>query len=424
MGEQIRVMKQLVATEVADLKQTMQAQVAEVKQVAMYQDRVYQERIRRLEMRVEQLSEFCLHLAKSTGSTGALRILPPELLNADAADEAAAAASGRAAALSSTVIDDDDLPEEPQGVAGVQSKYASKLDAMYTYYTTSNIQVFHPAMTLPHFTRMLRDCRLCEFGSGTSAELLWMAVLRHLGKKRRRRQANLRNATTLVTGKAAGMSGKRTVDLFAQERLDEIPHEAFPDALFYLSVERFGKFRADLAPDRAFESFLLTNVFPFVDAALETHHAALHAVENAVLSSRDPTAATNPVAAYKTEAVRTVVKDYMAKIRNDFRDVAAKANNGRETEFMALDGFVEFVRTHDLMPLISKPDLRQIFVACSALEKAKNPSAPADTVSLPGLIGALYHLAERIYGDPLFADKYPDPEARIRKLLSKMFLLK
>jgi len=430
MGEQVRVMKQLVATEVADLKSAMQVQVAEVKQIVMNQDRVYQDRIRRLEARVEQLSEFCLHLAKSSGSSGALRLLPPELLNADVANEAnqdrsiVSGGGGKEASHSGFGEDDDD-EGEIHTVDAVAGKYKEKLDAIYRYYTMSNINVFHPTMTLPHFTKLLRDCHLCDFGSDTTAELLWMAVMRRLGKKRKRRQANMGKATTLITGKGPNVGGKKAIENWAQERLDEIPPEAFPDALFILSMEKLGKHRADLTPDRVFEAFLLTEIFPVLDQKLEQ---ASGITNRAAIPSSADKSATMPGSAaldsYKTPEVKAIMKEYIAKIRNEFKTSVNTALNGRDSDHMNLDAFVEFVRRQDLMPLISKPDLRQIFTVCAAIEGQKNPAAKPDTVTVPGLLNAMYHLAERIYGDVLFADKYPTPEARIRKLTSKMFLLK
>lgn len=422
MGEQVRVMKQLVATEVADLKSAMQLQVAEVKQIVMSQDRVYQDRIRRLEARVEQLSEFCLHLAKSSGSSGALRLLPPELLNADVAAEAANARKDSGKSFDDEDGGFEDDAAEAHTVDAVASKYKEKLDAIYRYYTTSNINVFHPAMTLPHFTKLLRDCHLCDFGSDTTAELLWMAVMRRLGRKRKRRQAaHMRNATTLVTGKQPNLAGKKSVELWSQERLDEIPLDAFPDALFILGMEKLGKHRADLTPDRVFEAFLLTDIFPVLDQKLEQASG----ITNPALPG-GPNRSVQPAAleSYKTEECKAVLKEHMARIRNEFKSAVNFSLNGRDGEHMNLDAFVEFVRRQDLMSLISKPDLRQVFTVCAAIEAQKNPKAKPDTITVPGLINAMCHIAERIYGDALFADKYPSAEARLRKLTSKMFLLK
>ena len=70
LTKQVKVMKQLLQTELNDLKGGMHQQVTEIKQIVMHQDKIYQERIRRLETRVEQISEFSMHLARSKGMGG------------------------------------------------------------------------------------------------------------------------------------------------------------------------------------------------------------------------------------------------------------------------------------------------------------------------------------------------------------------
>ena len=90
---------------------------------------------------------------------------------------------------------------------------------------------------------------------------------------------------------------------------------------------------------------------------------------------------------------------------------------------MDIDGFVELARRHDLLPLISKPDLRAIFDTVAGMENLRG-SVKAGTLSRAAVIMALCHLADRIYGDRLLVDKYPTPDSRVQKLLSKMFLLK
>jgi hypothetical protein len=126
---------------------------------------------------------------------------------------------------------------------------------------------------------------------------------------------------------------------------------------------------------------------------------------------------------YKTEEVKSLVKEYIPRLKESFNSCLRAVQDYRDTT-LNLDGFVEFARTGDLLPLISKPDLRQIFIACSAVEKSHHPETKDDTISISSFILAIYHLADRIYGTPLLADKYPTPEARVQKLLSKVYLLK
>jgi len=418
LSDQVKVMKQLVSTEVADLKNVMQLQVAEVKQIVMHQDRVYQDRIRRLETRIEQLSEFAMQLARSTGTSG-LRELPPELFDDGGAAGGGGGGGSRSLASASPARgggDDDDDDEQEHGIEGIMHKYKEKIDGIYRHYTTSNIQVFHPAMTLSHFARMCRDCRLNDFNSGTPTELLWMAVMRRLGTKRKRRvPSNLRNASTINTGK---FTAKKGVKSFAYERLDEIPHEAFPEALYALAVEKMGRDRIDLSPETLFETFLVTDIFPNTDAQIEASRAIVPMDD-----SHRAQLASDSIQAYRTEEVKAIVKEYMARLRESFKRAVA-VHDFRDGAPMTLDAFVELVKRHELMPLISKPDLRQIFVACSQIERMKNKDAVPDTLSLSSLVLAVYHLADRIYGDALYIDKYPTPEARVQKLLAKMYLLR
>ena len=423
LAEQVRVMKQLVTAEVADLKGVMQQQVTEIKQIVMAQDRVYQERMRRMESRVEQLSEFSMHLARSTGTSGSLRNVPLSMLGGEEGGS-----PGNAGGASPARNDDDDDEDAPQGVEGIVAKYKDKLDAIYTFYTTSNINVFHPAMTIAHFTRLCKDCNLCSFQeAGTPAELLWMAVIRKLGKKRARRAPKPSGSVTSIN---QGKFPKDKKGNFAFERLQEIPREAFPDAMYYLSVERLGQHRADLPPEHMFETFLVTEVFPNVDDRMQflrsaaAAGSAAAAMTSASMMPKDLSAASDvTIQDYKTEPVKAVVKEYYPQIRESFTECVKWQNYSDST--MNLDGFVEFARRHDLLPLIAKPDLRQIFMACTAIQRAQHKEGvKSDTLQLPALITGLYHLADRIYSDRLFADKYPTPESRVRKLLAKMFLLR
>ena len=398
LAEQIKVMKQLVTTEVSDLKGVMQGQVAEIKQIVMHQDRVYQERIRRLESRVEQLSEFQMHLARSGASTGTMQQLPESLTR-----EIAAPGSP-----SPDRADDDEDDGYESGVKGVQTKYKDKIDAIYDHYTHSNIQVFHPSMTLAHFTKFCKDCNFSSLrDNSTPTELLWMSIIRKLQKRKRNRK--LPKGTTLVSKyvkpKEAG---------FAFERLEEIPKELFPQALGILASEKVGKERPDLPPEHVFETFLVVDVFPHTDPRIAAARGGGMTAE--------PTGAAS-IQEYKTDAVHEIMKPYLARLRESFWESVRSAQRFTD-EAMNLDGFVEFVRRHDLLPLIAKPDVRQIFLACSAIEAQRNKDAKPDTINVKGAFNlTIYHLADRIYGDRLYAEKYPTPESRVQKLLAKMFLL-
>jgi hypothetical protein len=400
LAEQIKVMKQLVTTEVTDLKAVMQSQVAEIKQIVMHQDRVYQERIRRLEARVEQLSEFQMHLARSGASTGVMP-LPHELSAAPPADERTPSPRGGGG-------DDDDEEQGDATLDGVAAKYKDKIHTIYDYYTRSNIQVFHPAMTLAHFTKFCKDCNMATFGDGnTPVELMWMTILRKLGRRRRMRKQP--KGTTLIS-----KYNKPKETGFAFERLDDIPKDYFPQALAIMALEKVGKQRPDLTPEHIFEHFLIVEIFPHTDPRVVGTRNLNELAEHAGSAS---------IQEYKSDAVKEAMKPYLSRLREGFYEAVKSAQRYSDTD-MTLDGFVEFVKRHNLLPLIAKPDIRQIFLACSAIEASRNKEAKPDTISCKGSFNlTIYHLADRIYGDRLYADKYPTPESRVQKLLAKMFLL-
>ena len=387
LSEQIRTMKTLVATEVSDLKSIMQQQVGEIKQIVMHQDKLYNERLRRLESRMEQMSDFTLQLARASGTTGAIYQLPSM--------NEAAAIGGEAAGTRSTGGEGggfDDYEDEFAGSAA-WVRYKDKFDAIFTYYTTSNIKVFNSNCNLPCFVKMLKDCNIGGFNSGTTPEILWMAVLRRL---------------------EAGKHRRKKVSTFAFERLGEIPRQNFGEAIYHLAQETVGKADPSLTPDEAFETFIARDFFPAVDDRMKYGQTTLR-------STADPLGSSG-VEDYKTPAVKAIVKEYLSRLKESFNQSIQSAQNWGDIN-MKLEGFVEFVRRGNLFSMISKPDINQIFSAIAAIEAEKNPTAPAGTITMPALMLGLYHLAERIYGDNLYADKYPDPESRIKKLLAKMYLL-
>jgi hypothetical protein len=416
LNQQMRVMKQLVATEVADLKGVMQQQVAEIKQIVMHQDRVYQERIHRLEARVEQLSEFAMQVARSSGTVASSNVLPMDIMLAGGNGGGGGEASpGRQ--FDDAGDDDDD--DAVKGIPGIIAKYKQRIEDIYDLYTHSNINVFHPCMSLPQFTKMLKDCKLCGFAVGEPAELLWMSVLRkinaQLPRNVRRQIAAARAPTT--TGVRSGKYPNMKKDSFAFERLEEIPREAFGNALAFLSAELRGRDHPDMSPESVFETFLVCEVLPHVEPAIAVRKA------QPALQSRSVLGASSIQEYQSSETVQNIMNDFMSRIRDGCRDAVRAVQDFRD-KTMDLDGFVEFCRRHDLLPLISKPELREIFEVCANMDSLKKEGVKPGTLSRAAVMACLYHLADRIYGNALFVDKYPTPQARVQKLMSKMFLLK
>jgi len=433
LANQLKVMKQLVASEVSDLKGSVQEQVAEIKSIVMHQDRVYQERIRRMETRMEQLSEFAMHIARAKGLTGVVGAIPTPAAEASGAAFSVTttqASPSRAAAADSSVdmyakmksgrVVGTGPDQDAIAVDQVMNQYKEKIDAIYVYYTQSASHAINPSMALQNFTKLVKDCHLSNFTQGDPPpELLWMAVIRKLNRKR--------------GGKKPGKTN------FAHERLQDIPGRLFPEVLFVLAEERYAKQKQlDLSAAQMFEMFLVTDIFPITDMRISLAQTdgwydggagggAAGGGGGAMVPSIDSAVS---LLDYDTEVVKVIIKQHGLKLRNSFESTCRK--HDYRSNGMSLDTFVHYINENGLISLITKPDIRQIFLKCATQEvketgKDKESPAAADHGSLllllPGFKRSLLYLTERIYGDRLYADKYPSPEARIRKLLSKLFLL-
>ena len=409
LSEQNRTTKMLVTTEVEDVRNAMAEQIAEIKQIVMYRERLYQERIRRLEARVEQLSEFALQLARTTSQTNSVDAIPSSLASLMPPIDAPKAAEA---------IEDDEFGG---GVEGVLKKYRSKLDAIYDHYTATSTQVASPCMTLTHFSRLLRECHLSGFEQAEPAELLWMAVIRKLHTKRRRDpSASIGQKRSMIVSQQSRTRTKQ--ENFAFERLDEISKDEFPVAMLHLAMEKVGRWQPDAGQDATLEAFLLRDVFPHTDRAMERSR-----ISGTTPGGNESSPSRMSIDEYRNDNVKALIKQNIGSLKKSFVESIRAVQSLRDGDLMTIDGFVEMIRRHDLMSAISKTDLRTIFLSCAQMEKSANPSvfegARAESVTVASLPRIVYHLADRIYGDPLFISQFPTPEARVEKLLAKMFLL-
>ena len=435
VAQQNNSTKMLVNTEVEDIREIMAQQIAEVKQIVIYQEKVYQERIRRLEARVEQLSEFALQLARSTSQTGVVGKIPLDLLAGPTGmsndisghpDETAPA----------TTADGDEADEEDiePGPDGVLKKYQRKIDAIYMHYTATASQVAHPSMTMTHFSKFLKECRLAGFEQAEPAELLWMTVIRKIqskrkemgGKKQQKHKQQLNINRKMIISHQPNTGPKKT-DNFAYERRDEIERSEFPAALFFLALEKVGRWQPGASEEVTLEMFLLRDVFPHTDRALEASQFRLGAVDPSAPGNSMSAMGSVNIEEYRNDKVKAIIREYISRLKDAFFAATRATQGVVDSEFMHIDSFVELVRKHDLLPSITKTDLRYIFMICAQAERESKPEKFEGTkgecvtpASLPRLV---YYLADRIYGDPMFVAQFPEPEMRVEKLLAKMFLL-
>ncbi|ESL10802.1 hypothetical protein TRSC58_01458 [Trypanosoma rangeli SC58] len=445
ISQHLGLLKKLITTEVSDLRKSIEQQVAEVKQLVMYQDRLYQEKVSKLEERIQQLSEFCLHLARATGHAypevalvpTEMIVIPPEV---QPLQRVAFSVNKNAMLPDGGDNNDENQNEKLEDVDAILETYKDRINTMYDFYTTSSTEVFHPTMTMTHFSRMLKDCQLCGILQGTSAELLWMAVIRSLNRTQRKHFDNGQAQNRGITlGKYVSTTQQK--NLFAFQRLETIPKELFGEALYLLAMEKHRLRQLsdgaalsvtasslDEKPKDVFLAFLLYHIFPYVDAVIEEkerlHGLVLHPGFSGIGEGNDTLLSMKNtlILSYKTNAVASIVKEFMRLIKEGYT-IAIKSAQGYSATMMNLDGFVEVARRHELLPLIRKPVLRHIFLCCCAVEKEEHPEVEEGAISVGTFLLALYYLADQIYGDPLMGKRFSTPEARIKKLLSKMFLL-
>ncbi|KAJ9470087.1 hypothetical protein DIPPA_30302 [Diplonema papillatum] len=389
LKQQMQVMKSLVTTEVDELKGVLKQQIEDMKQIIVHQDRLYQERIRRLEARVEQLAEFSMHLAQSKGMSGqAIRGDISQVLSAETPIRGASTlgplGSSRGIGHDETPAKDTVLLHEKTGrsvsdggdISGlsqtegryqygtgpddVLAKYADKINEVYRHYTETASRALHPVMTLQQFTKFTKDCRVCNSSQGGTVavnsflpppELLWMNCLRRMPHRRSKKSA-------------------QATANFAFERVQEIHSEHFPDLLAVLSEEIYGRNRPDLDRGQVVELFLVNDVFPETDRRITT--------ASNVRSARDKKSAPQAAASindyYGSDEIKECLKTYRTKLNNTFQQYVQKYHSiYRRSEHLSLQGFSDIVKEHGLLPLINKATVREIFmgvVQVSDLSKA------------------------------------------------------
>lgn len=443
LTRQMKAMKQLVSTEVDELKKSLQQQADEMRQVLIQQDRLYQEQIRRLESRVEQLAEFAMHLAQSKNLAGTMGGRPGDAAAALTPQKAAHSphassphhpsyplSGGQPASIQHVggygarghESDDEDADARASGTGPVIDKWRAKIGTVYRHYAETASRALHPTMTLAQFTKFTKDCGLCNSSAGAGStvavnaylpppELLWMNVLRRLPHERRKRRG------------AAANQGN-----FAFERVQELSEEQFPHALVILAEEQYGR-REDMEPGAVVELFLVNDIFPVTDRRIA-------AAQQQKAQERDRR--TTPLAAksiedyYDNKDVSDAFKEYRTKLRNSFQLYVTKHHSiYRKSENLSLQGFSDLLRDHGLLPHITLKAMREIFLSVVQGLDAMRDDSPGRggrrdeelEIDTKGFYLALRHVAEHVYGDRALVEKFPTPEARLRKLLAKMYLL-
>ncbi|CAG9580628.1 conserved hypothetical protein [Leishmania major strain Friedlin] len=354
-----------------------------------------------------------------------------------------------------------------------------RVEQVFDFYAASHVtdaQLLYPAMHLPQFTTMVRDGALDRRRRPLLPELLWMTALRDLPSTGGRERTDRRHGSTLLLprvfdGDSLFQPVTARRDLFVHERLQAITKAEFPRVLYVIFRVAVHNGHEGAAADEAFCAYLSERFLPTVERCIRRRKTARTLLIDGKAACFDPSAPSpragvpntlaasdllrtatgvcsplppfaDIVAAYGSDAgVQRVVQQFTPRLKRCFRHVVRCPPTCRtEDARMSIDALVESARQHHLLPLISREQLRNIFLFCLTLDGDSAPGAAGsgglstkqaasltarDSITCFSFVtAAVYCLAEVIYGgSPSLRQQYASPCARTSKLLVKMFVL-
>lgn len=354
-----------------------------------------------------------------------------------------------------------------------------RVEQVFDFYAASHVtdtELLYPAMHLPQFTTMVRDAALDRRRRPLLPELLWMTALRDLPTASGRERTDRRHGSTLLLPRVSDgdslfqpVTARR--DLFVYERLRAITKAEFPHVLYVIFRAAVHNGHKGAAASEAFCAYLSEHFLPTVERCIRRRKAARTLLIDGRAACFDASAPSPPagvpdplaasdfpktatgvcsslppfadiVATYSRDAgVQRVAQQFTPRLKRCFRHAVRCLPTCRtEDARMSIDAFVESVRQQHLLPLISREQLRDIFVFCLTLDGGSAPSAAGsgglstkqaapltarDSITCFSFTtAAVYCLAEVIYGgSPSLREQYASPCARTSKLLVKMFVL-
>lgn len=479
LRRQVSDLREILNVELERMRAEIQAQLNEAKQILLDRESESMRRVAQLEAEVAKLTRICEQAVRKEELLGRLS-LDHEIIDQHTADESKAPADRsremsqqrcegssefpHEKVLSIQMSTAAELTEKPdtKSISSVVSDLKSRLDAVFEFYTAAsaaNAALLHPTMHLSHFTVMVRDAGLCSGRHPVPPELLWMAVVRSVPPASARAVPSRRTGTTLlhtrVYGDKSDAGGHaRHKDVFARERLQYISREQFSEALYAVYCTTHSHSPTGEAPPTArdFRQFLVETFLPAVEQRIRRREVKTSAFEFVKASTRDHSTSSPmpeaPVAFAASSATagggsspafagavvvyeadencQKLVRQFSSHLKQAFMTAVRCPAHLRLSEArMNLEAFIECVRHHQLLPLVSRAAIKEIFLFClTAPSKARSVGAPDECISYPSFVLAMYCLAEQLYGnDLLLQQQYPSAQARLSKLLVKMFVL-
>ncbi|KPA76740.1 hypothetical protein ABB37_07570 [Leptomonas pyrrhocoris] len=476
LRNQVSELKEVLEVELERMRAEIQSQLNEAKQLLLNRESTSMARVAQLETEVAHLTQFCEQAMRTedlitclprkenvTGEFNAADDAPHpshrggESWRGQDVEEGSLHEKVRSTPLSATV--QSPAAHQTPGVDSAVDSLQTRLDEVYDFYTAtsaSNADLLHPVMNLSHFTNMVRDAGICGGRRPVQPELLWMAVMRSYSLATTRDDTARRVGSTLLLPRVYGDEKQSTQQaLFARERLQCISRIQFSDALYVVYCSAFSRMHdATPSPER-FRDFLVRTFLPNVEHRIHRRESRkkLHvpsemASSNSATSPPSPEAsmvlsasftklnnvATNVtaipladvVAAYEVdEAVRKLGQQFTPHLKNAFvRAVQSPPHLQLDKARMSMETFLECIRQHNLLPLVSKRQVKAIFRFCLNAQPAAPNAKEDECIAYPSYVTAMYCLAELIYGsDSMLRGRYPSLCARLSKLFVKMFVL-
>jgi len=412
LNKQVLVMKKSIETKLSDMQFHVEAQVDEIRKIVVQQDRIYRERIRRLDERIEQLSTLALRLARNTCATtvvGGLGLIEgleaPPLVDFEKVfgdDDFAAAATSSASCLSALPNDSVSAADDVPIAKDVLRRHMAEIGETFDHFVGSrrHSDSRRRAMDLEVFGRLVKDLGLLgpdASGRGASPELLWMKVIQKVAPDEH-------PATAAHHGW-------------------ELRPEQFAAALEVLAAEAAHRRPPGLLPGVQLELFLTEDLFPRAARTPQRRGAAEADPDGDAPVDLDAISDE-----YGSEAVGRLFHHRHAALRDRFRECVGRQQV--KSRGFLLASFIDLLRAHGLLSFITKPTARRIFDGCvtrDRLGRSPSPSPGAKArgpqeagLDFDGFVLALKAVAHVVYGGPECDSAYPTPASRVQKLLSKL----
>jgi len=198
----------------------------------------------------------------------------------------------------------------------------------------------------------------------------------------------------------------------------ELDAREFEASLTLLADDRYRAKKPSWTSAQRLELMLQTDVFPTVAALLSPP-------PNSSPLLTGPTEPNRTLSEYvQNPAVHSLLRSHHQELLADYRNAAHTYSSNRTHGGLTVDGFLHIMKDRKMFPVAPKSKLVSLFAAqcAESADPLRDPHREPE-VSVETFERCLMAVADMVYGDPLYRDKFPTPEARIKKLLNKMYFI-